>query len=473
MSNRIKRRFNVARKNANLRSNGSESGSYKGTVQTETTTATHRHDSAIDATLQVASNFHSSNLLRDRKQKRHRKFIVSALFIVVLVICGWMLFATLFAAPQEVSLNTDKVKVGTYENHISGAGTLIAHEQVSITPEITGTITEIKVAEGDMVEEGELLFTVYNADIDQQAQISQLSLKSAIIAYDGAIENLDNTMKMAENAWKTYEDTKARTEAARTEAKISGAVFDESEAQKELDTAYNNAQSADSAISSAQREVDAVAIQVEEAEINCNEATALLDKRNVRAPISGQIVAQNIEQGMNAMSLSESGESLMKIVDCSKMIITLNINEIDILKLAEGQPASVTFSALPEYVATATVMRISPIDNRTNDDISSNTNANSVAYYPVEILIEQPNQQLKIGMSAMVKIMVNRFDNVLIVNSLAVQVLNGENIVYKQDSEGNMTPVEITIIDDNGIEAVVEGKLEEGDIIVLTSIGIS
>jgi HlyD family secretion protein len=429
---------------------------------------------------QAVSELQAFRALESRSsKKRKKKRITLAVALVLALAVGagaWFAIPVLLAPPVlETAPITDVVVRGTFEDVITSNGSLAAAEQVTITPEVTGTVLEIRVNEGDTVEKGQLLFIIENKDLDSQVDAAQRTLNSAYLGSDMAVQARDDARRMAGNAWQSYQDLKAQVEAARGEAAAKGEAFDEASAKRELDAALQAAQAADSATVSAQQQIDSALLQVEEAQANLEKAKALLDKRSVFAPISGQVIAQNIERGMDLKTLAESGKSPLQIVDRSKMSVTLNVNEADILKLSVGQEASVTFAALPEYTATATVTRIAPLASGNGSGGSGGAigsgGGGSVVSYPVELTIEQPDPRLKIGMTASAQIAVKQIKNVLLVNSLAIQYQGFDTVVFVLDAKGEASPVVISVIEDNGNIAAVEGAIKEGDTIVLSNMG--
>lgn len=69
---------------------------------------------------------------------------------------------------------------------IAKTGTILAGQQVTVTPEIAGNIKELRVGEGSVVKKGDLLATLENSS----------QLKNAIIAYNSAITLLQNAERL-------------------------------------------------------------------------------------------------------------------------------------------------------------------------------------------------------------------------------------------------------------------------------------
>jgi HlyD family secretion protein len=459
--------------------------------------------------IQAASELQAFKALESRSSKKRRKrrlrIAIASILVVILAIFAWFTIPLLFAEQQQVTaVTTDVVRRDTFVNTITASGSLAAAEQVTITSEIMGTVSDVKVSEGDSVQKGQLLFVLDNPDLDRQVEAAQRALDATNLSLRAAIQARDDANRQSASAWQNYNDVKAQVDAAlalaeaaraaadAARASATGAAaatsqnipavtgteeqsFDEAAAKREIDAAYQAACAADSAVFGAQQQIESVNMQITEAQANLDATKAQLEKRNVTSPISGQVIAQNLERGMDIKTLSDSGRFPMQVADRSKMSVTINVNETDILKLAVGQEATVTFEALPDYVAKAQVKRIAPTAEGSgglNSGIGM-PGTGTVVAYPVQLLIDAPDERLKIGMTASVEIVLQQMKNVLVVNSLAVQILGEDSVVYVQDETGTIEPRVIDVVEDNGSFAVIEGGIKEGDVVVLNNMGSS
>lgn len=136
------------------------------------------------------------------------------------------------------------------------------------------------------------------------------------------------------------------------------------------------------------------------------------------------------------------------------MILSVNVDELDINSVEKGQEATVTFDAIEEQEFTGTVTKI-----------GSTASVNGgVAKYTVEITVPK-DEKMKQGMNASATIIIEEKEQVLILPSSALQEKGDKTFVYtQQDSDGNLsgeTEIKTGLSDGSNVE-ITEG-LSEGD----------
>ena len=159
---------------------------------------------------------------------------------------------------------------------------------------------------------------------------------------------------------------------------------------------------------SAQSALEDLAIAAENARLSLQRSQDALENYTINAPISGTVIEKNIKAGDNVNSI-ESG-SLAVIYDLSYLKLEMNISELDLSKLQEGQEVDITADAIPGEVFQGKVDRVS----------INGTTTNGFTTYPATILLEDYGG-LNPGMNVSADIVVERMKNVLSVPAAAVQ----------------------------------------------------
>lgn len=86
-----------------------------------------------------------------------------------------------------------------------------------------------------------------------------------------------------------------------------------------------------------------------------SEAQVALTQTELRAPFAGTIAAMNVERGEQA----QAGKTLATIGDISGWLVeTTDLTELEVVRIAVGDAATITFEALPELVLSGHVERI-------------------------------------------------------------------------------------------------------------------
>ncbi|MDD3172283.1 MAG: HlyD family efflux transporter periplasmic adaptor subunit [Herbinix sp.] len=209
--------------------------------------------------------------------------------------------------------------------------------------------------------------------------------------------------------------------------------------------------------------------QIESAELGITEAELSLETQKdqmkrytIESPISGQIITKNKKQGDTIDPTSDTQSGPMAIVyDMSYLTFQMNIDELQISSIKEGQKVSITTESFPEDTFVGVIDRIS---------LKGDTN-NGVTNYPVIVKVEKFGNLLP-GMNVTGKIIIDEADDVLIIPSSALQ---RDNIVYVKSSEvvqnddptipEGFVPVTVKIGINDGSNVEIKEGLKEGDVV--------
>lgn len=383
-------------------------------------------------TAEISDEEAYAKLKAKRAERRRKKLIrrgIAAGIVGVIALIAIVATLVINAQPQGDSRPaTDMVTEGTFSTTVEAKGQLKPISSSVVSPSVDGTVDSINVQAGQSVNEGDVLMTIKNDELDRNVAEAQRAVAAAQ-------EDLTNAQKAAAVAQAT---PTTDVDGASAAAGVSAASADTN------------------AVSAAQRSLAS-------AQANLDQANAKAASRTVTAPSSGSIVELNAKVGATVtggMIMGESdtsgGKQCMQIADLSKMKVTVQVGEKDIAKIAVGQSANVTYPAFPDIVSQGTVTAIASVANS-----DSNSGGGSVTFN-VDILIEAPDSRLKPGMTAEVSVVTEKLDDVVMVPTMALMTEDGEHyyVNLATDSEGKKTRrVKVTVVTQNDNEAVV-GKTQ-------------
>jgi len=398
-----------------------------------------------------------AKLKAKRAERRHKKLVrrgIAAGIVGGIILIAIIVSVVLNSQPQSAGEPvTDMVMEGTFTTTVEAKGQLKPISASVVSPSVDGTVASINVQAGQSVNEGDVLMTIKNDELDN------------------AVTEAQRAVAAAQEDLKNAQATLAAAQAAPT--------LDADGATTPTDATANA-----SAVSSAQRNLAS-------AQATLDQANAKAAERTVKAPSSGSIVELNAKVGATVtggMVMGEGdtsgGKQCMQIADLSKMKVTVQVGEKDIAKIAVGQSANVTYPAFPDIVSQGTVTAIASVANSD----AGNGGGGSVTFN-VDILIEAPDSRLKPGMTAEVSVVTEQLDDVVMVPTMALMTEDGEHyyVNVATDDEGKETRrVKMTVVTQNDNDAVVgktqvkrddQGneinpnvpvtKLRDGDIIVM------
>lgn len=371
-----------------------------------------------------------AKLKAKRAERRHKKLVrrgIAAGIVGGIILIAIIVSVVLNSQPQSAGGPvTDMAMEGTFTTTVEAKGQLKPISASVVSPSVDGTVEQINVQAGQSVNEGDVLMTIKNDELDRNVAEAQRAVAAAQ-------EDLNNA--------------KAAFAAAQAAPATDG----------DGSTAPSDANANANAVSTAQRNLAS-------AQATLEQATAKAAERTVKAPSSGSIVELNAKVGATltgGMIMGESdtsgGKQCMQIADLSKMKVTVQVGEKDIAKIAVGQSANVTYPAFPDIVSQGTVTAIASVANS-----DSGSGSGGSVTFNVDILIEAPDSRLKPGMTAEVSVVTEKLDDVVMVPTMALMTEDGEHyyVNLATDSEGKKTRrVKVTVVTQNDNEAVV-GKTQ-------------
>ena len=127
------------------------------------------------------------------KKRRWKKFAVAGVALVVAAGVGWqMLSPGQSSAASATSYTTAEVTRMDVSSSITGSGTFTYKEEETVTAEVSGEVSSIRVSEGDQVSSGQTLIVLTSDDLDDSLQSASESLRNAEISLENQYENLDD-----------------------------------------------------------------------------------------------------------------------------------------------------------------------------------------------------------------------------------------------------------------------------------------
>ncbi|MFA0734093.1 MAG: hypothetical protein OGMRLDGQ_000593 [Candidatus Fervidibacter sp.] len=138
----------------------------------------------------------------------------------------------------------------------------------------------------------------------------------------------------------------------------------------------------------------------------------------ITAPISGVVIKKSVEVGelvASAISGFAQGTELVTIADLSQLVVKVRLNEVDVARVYVGQPTEVRVDAVPEKVFKGVVSKIAPaaLDRLLARSVNPAAGQGEVAWFDVEIKLNENHPDLKLGMSANVDIVAKKLARTL------------------------------------------------------------
>lgn len=226
----------------------------------------------------------------------------------------------------------------------------------------------------------------------------------------------------------------------------------------ELSVAEGNLAVAKSQLDDAQRQYDDVQNGISKQDLQAAQAAvdaakATVNEINLTAPISGTVTEIDTPVG----SIVSAGTAGARIDDLSSYYVDMVVSEVDVNSIQLGQPAQLTFIAIPNKTYNGKVTAIGTVG----------TSTQGVVNFPVTVQITDADSMVKPGMSALVGIETAKDNNVLLVPNQALKTLGNQQVVFVL-YQGQLISVPVKVgISNNTTTEITGGSLQEGDVVVL------
>lgn len=233
------------------------------------------------------------------------------------------------STPEIVYLKVVTATTMSVPDALEAVGTVRAFQTSQLASQATGTITQVRVREGDRVRRGEVL-----ALIDQSEPSAALD---RAVATEAAAAN---ELTAAESDLQLAESTLARYQILFDKQIIARQQFDEVKARQQSALAHRDL---------------ARAAQLQ-AKAAVTEAKAVLDFTRVTAPFDGVVTERKLDPG----AMASPGLPILTVEDVSRYRLEASVNENDLRYVRLGDHVPVSIDALGDTQLTGRVVQIVP-----------------------------------------------------------------------------------------------------------------
>lgn len=355
------------------------------------------------------------------------------------LICAAVLVVTICIAARSCDRNAIVVETltvvpGNIEEFIPVSGKIHPVKEVRLSPDVSGEIVAIKCCEGDSVKCGDTLIL-----IRQDVYLSRVERAKASLA----------ALK-AQRSRNQAELTKADLEYKRSTALIEEGAISTSEyeaSQASFDIARQNVLASEYTIRSGEAEL--------------KEALESLAKTTILSPIDGIISRLSVEPGERVVGTSQmAGTEMLRIADPHRMELVVDVGENDVIRMNEGDSASIEIDAYPRRIFSGRITKIS--NSAKNMDISFEKLTN----FEVRLEIEPSGEKLLPGMSASASIVTGFVQSCLSIPIGSVITKDREEFVWVLRDDGTVERRAVLTGMQNLKEIEVVRGLEPGETIV-------
>lgn len=195
---------------------------------------------------------------------------------------------------------------------------------------------------------------------------------------------------------------------------------------------------------------------VQSVELGLNSAETVYNSRYILAPFDGVITSVDAVESYYV----KRGAEALRVDDLSRIYVPLSISELDVSSLSNENVVTVKVDAIKGRTYHGHLYSISDVST-----LSGNTTAFSAL-----VLIDDPDENLRAGLTAEVSLDIREKTNVLLIPDSAITYSDGNPQVTVISGSERQTKNIKTGLFTNGVTEVISGNLQEGDLLAMTSI---
>ena len=351
---------------------------------------------------------------------------------------------------QETTYLTESVTRGNVEKTVIASGSIESVNEVDVGAQASGKITKLYVKLGQEIKKGEMI-----ADIDSTTQINTLNTKkAALVSYQAQLK-----------AKKTAYDV-----ALSSYNRLSKLYMQKA-------TSLDSVNTAKSTLDNAKAEMEVIEANIKQAEIEVNTAETNVGYTKITAPMDGTVISVPVSEGQT-VNANQTTPTIVTIADLSKMKIKPEISEGDITKVKAGQEVSFTILSDSQTVYHSVIDSVDPANTTITDSSSTSSSTNSSSsssttsaiYYYANVLIDNPDRTLRIGMTTENNIKIANAKDVLLISNMAIQKRDGKSVVNILNDKNQPEQREVETGVQNDFHTEIKSGLNEGEKVIVSQV---
>jgi HlyD family secretion protein len=320
--------------------------------------------------------------------KRSKKRIPVIAAVILAGFAAW--YFTRGGSEPKVTYETAKVDRGVVERAVSSSGSVAALVTVEVGSQISGQIAELHADFNTQVKKGDLL-----AVIDPQTYRSRVNAAEAALAVGNA--NLGTqraSLRKAETTLALARRNYERSQQLAAQNLIAESAIEDS--RKAMELAEGDVDIARAQLANGQASLRSQQASLDQSRID-------LSRTEIRSPIDGVVIKRSIDRGQTVAASLQAPVLFTLAQDLARIQIEAKVDEADIGAIKPDNVATFTVDAFPDQTFRGRVAQVR----------LAATTVQNVVTYSVMVQADNPRQQLLPGMTANVRIVTDRREDVL------------------------------------------------------------
>lgn len=345
------------------------------------------------------------------------------------------------SAGADANVDTVEVVIGDFVDSLTFRGDIKATRSALVTaPSGAGELQIVKLARANVpVSRGDVVVQFDGTQVQRTLQERRTALRQA----EAEIEKARAQAKIDQEATRT-EQMKGQYDVERAKLDVGTrdvvSTYDAAKAELSLSDAQQRVKEVDARLGASQAsqraELQGLLYKREKAAADVALAEKQIRALTVTAPVSGPFMVQPLWRGPGMESeyregdRAWSGAIIAEIPDPAQIYLAARVDEADRGRLKPAMTARVTTDALPGVEFAAKLIEFSTLARPDYTTWPPPRN------FDVNIAFDKEDDRIRPGMSATIRVAVDRLEKALLVPARAVIQTDGQSIVYVAGRDG-------------------------------------
>jgi HlyD family secretion protein len=317
--------------------------------------------------------------------KKTKWILISLALLVVLLVVLSKVGA--FGKDEGLKVTAEKAQKRNIIEVVNASGKIYPEVEVKVSPDISGEITMLTVAEGDTVKKGQILARIY-ADVyniqRSQAASGVAQSQAQVGVQQAQVSNSQAALGALQAQQEQAERTYKMQQQLFNDKVISAAEFNVADANFKTSKANYNA--AVQSINGVKASVQSARANVQTAQASLQKANTDLGRTAIVSPMDGVVSLLSVKKGEKVAGNSFNvGTEILRIADMDKIEVRVDVGENDVPKVKLGDSALISVDAYSDRKFKGLVTQIASSNNGASSQLGAATS--DVTQYKVYIRI--------------------------------------------------------------------------------------
>ncbi len=368
---------------------------------------------------------------------------------------GWLVYVLVLNRPAApVAVRLLPVEQGTVENTINESGTVELRGQRSLKSPVQGAVDQVLVQPGDKVRPGQVLATLRYPERQTVLGNQQLQIKQ-------------EQLTLVRNRQKIVEAQEQLIADERRLRKLIALNLEGAVAQQQVQEQQDKVRNIRATMRNAQTDSRTAALKIQSLQLERQRIQQQLRDTVVTAPLNGVVLGINVKDSDGV----EFRTNLLTVGDPTQVLVKLQLSTLNAARVRVNQFVRVSIIGPNAQTFTGRIQSLYPEavtpDEENQKQSQESQKQSEPPTVPATVQLDTPTRTLIPGSWVNAEIVLEKRQNVVVLNTEAIQRSEPNPFVWVRDSQSKAQKRALTLGLEGLLKTEVTSGLRPGEQVVL------